>query len=265
MSSPKFPYTHALVTGASSGIGAALCRHLDQVGIAHITLVARRRKRLEQLASSLGCSTTVIQADLNDELDRQAVLDQASTVDLLVNNAGFGSFGSFANSEVKRQLDMVSLNCQVPLHLTSAILPQMISAGRGCVVNIASGSAFQPMPYMSTYGATKSFLLHWSEGIREELRGTGVNVIAICPGTIDTEFAKSSAIPLQDIPAAALVTGSLDSLTTAIISGIQNDRGVVVPGLGNFLGSLSTRFAPRLIVRKLIAATMVGAAKQLDG
>lgn len=263
MPQSNFPYRHALVTGASSGIGAALCRQLDQLGIEEITLVARRADLLESLSKELGCASTVIQADLLDETARQAVIKQSATVDLLVNNAGFGSFGPFGDADLQRQMDMVTLNCQAPLHLTSGLLPQMIARQNGCIVNISSGTAFQPMPYMSTYAATKSFLLHWSEGLREELQGAGVRVIAVCPGTIKTEFAQASAIPLQDIPAATFVTGSMNALIAAIIAAIKNDKGVVVPGLGNFLGSMSTRFTPRIVVRKALAFSLASAVKLL--
>ena len=264
MPQSNFPYRHALVTGASSGIGAALCRHLDRVGIEKITLVARRVEMLQKLAQDLKCATSIIQANLLDEADRKAVIEASGTVDLLVNNAGFGSFGPFADAPLNRQMDMITLNCQAPLHLTSNLLPQMIAERHGCIVNISSGTAFQPMPYMSTYAATKSFLLHWSEGLREELQGMGVRVIAVCPGTIDTEFATASDIPLHDIPAVSMVTGSMDSLTGAIISAITKDRGVIVPGLGNFIGSMSSRFTPRFVVRKALAFSLRPAVRLLS-
>ncbi|MGB0638371.1 MAG: SDR family NAD(P)-dependent oxidoreductase [Myxococcota bacterium] len=261
MPNVKFPYRHALVTGASSGIGASLCQALDLAGIETITLVARRLDRLEKVAAGLSCSTRIIKTDLQD---LNARVEQMETVDLLVNNAGFGSFGRFANADVEHQLDMVNLNCQAPLHLTGAVLPRMVRESHGCIVNISSGTAFQPMPYMSTYAATKSFLLHWSEGLREELLGTGVRVVAICPGTIHTEFAETSKVPLAAIPGARLVTGSMSDLVGAIMAGITKDKGVVIPGIGNFLGSFSSRFAPRILVRKLLAASLASAAKMIE-
>jgi len=259
MSEQPFPYRTALVTGASSGIGAALAHRLAQVGVQRITLVARREARLRALADGLSCETSVLCADLMNPEDLSRVAHSAESVDLLVNNAGFGSFGPFYALDTDREIAMVELNCTVPLRLSAAALTGMRQRSHGCVVNIASGQAFQPMPFMSTYAASKAFLLHWTEGVREELHGTGVNMVTVCPGSIETEFNATARVP-ANFAAMRLVQGSMDGLMDATMDAILHNRGVVVPGLGNYLGTFSSRAFPRAWVRRVLAMVLGGPA-----
>jgi short-subunit dehydrogenase len=265
MSEADFPYQSALITGASSGVGRALAVALDKLGVQRIVLVARRQDALESLANQLRCEAVVCVADLSTDAGMALAKAELTGVDLLVNNAGFGSFGPFASLEPTREASMLRLNCEAPITLAGECLPGMVANGRGCVVNIASGMSFQPVPYMSTYAATKAFLLHWAEGVSAELSATGVRCVTICPGTIATGFADASAIPLDALPGVALVTCTLDSVIEATLRAIQDNTVVAVPGLGNRLSTFSSRFVPRAFIRWLMAAIMERGHRRISG
>src|SRR5437660_4891094 len=185
----------ALVTGASSGIGEAFARALAGRGD-DLVLVARSADRLEALAAELrarhGVRAEVIAADLADPAAPDAIAAELAArglaVDTLINNAGFGTHGEFAAQDAKRERDEVIVNAYAPLALTHALLPGMLARKHGEIVNVASTAAFQPVPYMATYGATKAFLLSFSEALAEEVRAHGVRVVALCPGQTDTAF-----------------------------------------------------------------------------
>lgn len=252
-------YYHALVTGASGGIGAALCRALDRAGVPEITLVARKRISLESIAADLKCKTNIVVADLTKPADLEAMLSDTAGVDLVINNAGIGDFGPFSEAPHDKIHGMMQLNCIAPVTIAAAIIPRMVEEGHGCVVNIASGMAFQPMPYMSTYAATKAFLLHWSEGISEEVRGSGVRVIAVCPGTVATGFAAAAGVPIDAIPGVSLVSHSMQAAVHAVLDAINKNTTVAVPGLGNRLGSIMAALSPRALVRRLLGIAMTRA------
>jgi short-subunit dehydrogenase len=262
MSNVDFPYQSVLITGASSGVGEALAIALDRLGVQRIVLVARRKAKLVSLAQRLNCATDLCVADLSTDEGMSKTIAALSDVDLLINNAGVGSFGLFSQLDADSEAAMVRLNCEAPLRLTGAILPTLVKNNHGCVVNIASGLAFQSMPYMSTYAATKAFLLHWSEGVSGELSGSDVRFVTICPGNINTEFAEASAIPLGKLPGVAWVTCTLIDVVDATISAIYKNKTVSVVGLGNKIGGLSSRLAPRWIVRRIMAVLM-GRSHQL--
>jgi hypothetical protein len=155
--------------------------------------------------------------------------------------------------------DMMQLNCIAPVTIAAAIIPRMVAEGHGCVVNIASGMACQPMPYMSTYAATKAFLLHWSEGISEEVRGTGVRVIAVCPGTVATDFAATAGVPIDAIPGVSLVSHSMQTAVQSVLAAIDENAAVAIPGLGNRFGTILAALSPRALVRRLLGITMARA------
>ena len=192
----------AVVTGASSGIGEAYARDLAAKG-RDLVLLARRRERLESLAAELhelhGVSVRVAPCDLADHAGRAAAMAQIDDLgrapEVLVLNAGFTSYGAFADLPAAREVEMVELNCLGVLELMRHKLPAMRAAGRGAVVIVSSAAAWQPMPFMATYAATKSFELTLAEGVREELRGTGVCVVAVLPGPVPTEFGASGGVP----------------------------------------------------------------------
>ncbi len=182
----------ALVTGASAGIGVALARELAAGGT-NLVLTARRMDRLAKLARELASahkiSAEIIAADLSQPNAPGEILAftlaKKMEIELLINNAGFGNYGEFANSDTKRLLDMVQVNCAAVVHLTRLYLPAMVKRGRGDVLIVASTASFQAVPYLSTYAATKAFDLLLAEGLAEEMKPYGIRVCALCPGSTE--------------------------------------------------------------------------------
>ena len=185
----------ALVTGASSGIGEQFARQLAARGH-DLVLVARREDRLEALAAELPTEAQVIPCDLGvDAAALPGRVDELGVeVDLLVNNAGFGSYGRFWEIEEGVDAEMVRVNCEAVVTLTRAFLPAMVRRGRGGVITVASVSGVQPLPYTATYSASKAFALRFTEALNEELRGSGVRCLAVNPGPVPTEWDKRSGI-----------------------------------------------------------------------
>ena len=181
----------ALVTGASSGLGEQFARQLSARGH-DVILVARRRERLERIASELLGEARVVPFDLAaDAAGLKPKLDeQGLAVDLLVNNAGFGNYGRFTEIDPARDAAQVRLNCEAVVTLTHAFLPPMVERGRGGIINVASTAGLQPIPYEAVYAATKAFALSFTEALWEELRGTGVRVLAVNPGPVPTEWQE---------------------------------------------------------------------------
>ena len=244
----------ALITGASAGLGVEFARQLSRRGHA-LVLAARRKDRLEALASELG-NARALAADLS-EADSAArlVADLESAgeqVEVLVNNAGFGLIGRFAELDAKRQRQMIDLNVGTLADLCRAIAPQMVERRSGAILNLASTAAFQPGPNMAVYFATKAFVLSFTEALHEELKPHGVRVSCLCPGPTRTEFGEvagfggSGLFDRTAMDAPEVVTAGLD--------GLDQNRAVVVPGLVNKIGAASTRFAPRSVVRRIAGA-----------
>src|SRR3954469_14186877 len=250
----------SLVTGASSGIGAAIAKELASRGHA-LALVARREERLRTLATELtsdhGVATEVIAADLGDPAGRERVADELRSrgrvVEVLVNNAGFGHQADFATSPRERMLEMVKINVESVIDLTSRFLPGMVDRGRGSVINIASMAAFQPLPGSAVYAATKSFVLSFSEAIRTELRGSGVTVTAVCPGPVKTEFTEVAGFGGVEERTPGAVWMSPEDLAKHAIDGAAGDRRVVVPGVINRAGALAGQHSPRALALPLIS------------
>ena len=228
------PPSTALVTGASSGIGLEIAKALAARGHG-VTLVARRAERLEQLASELrdahGIRAEVVPTDLADReaTDRLVaeVEQRGLTVDVLVNNAGFGIYVPFAESDVERELEQLEVLVRAVVQLDAAYLPKMVQRGRGAIINVASTAGFQALPGNGTYAACKSFVLLHSEALHQEVKGTGVSVTAVCPGPVRTEFQETSE-PTFDMPGVAWVSAervAQDSLRAA-----DRGRRVVIPG-----------------------------------
>lgn len=179
----------ALITGASSGIGDQFARQLARRGY-ELILVARRRDRLEQLAEQVASSAHVIECDLASEADKLAdkVETLGADVDLLVNNAGFGLRGHFLEFDAEREAEMVRVNCEAVVRLTHAFVPGMVERGRGGVITVASTAGMQPLPYETTYAASKAFAISFMEALSMELRGTGVRALVVNPGPVKTEW-----------------------------------------------------------------------------
>jgi short-subunit dehydrogenase len=249
----------ALVTGASSGIGAAIARELAGRGHA-LTLVARREERLRSLATELadehGTDVEVIACDLADPAERERLHSQASArgrwVEILVNNAGFGSRGDFVSSDRARQVEMVRTNVEAVVDLTGRFLPGMVRRGRGTILNVASVAAFQPIPGTAVYAASKSFVLSFSEAIRTELRGTGVGVTAVCPGPIKTEFTDAAGMGGVEDTTPGLIWMTAEDLARHAVNGAERGRRVVVPGGLNQATALAGQHSPRAVALPLI-------------
>jgi hypothetical protein len=247
----------ALVTGGSRGIGYELARLLAADGY-DLVLVARDRERLreagEALAAEHGVAVTAVVKDLADPAatDRiETVLDERGIeVDVLVNNAGFGTYGPFVGSDREAELDQIRVNVAAVTELTHRLLPRMVERGAGRVLNVASTAAFQPGPLMATYYATKAYVLSFSEALAEETRGTGVTVTALCPGPTETAFHERA-----DMEASRLLSfGVADAASVAErgYRGMQRGETVVVPGLRNRLLARAVGLLPRSTVRSLV-------------
>jgi uncharacterized protein len=249
----------ALVTGASSGIGAALARELASRGYS-IALAARREERLRSLATDLsgehGVSAEVIAADLGDPAGRDQMAEDLRTrgrsVEVLVNNAGFGHQADFATSPRERMVEMVRVNVEAVVDLTSRFLGPMVERGRGSVINVASIGAFQPLPGSAVYGASKAFVLSFSEAIRTELRGSGVSVTAVCPGPVRTEFTEAAGIPGVEDRTPGIAWMSAQDIARNAIDGAADDKRVVVPGMLNRASALAGQHSPRAVALPLI-------------
>jgi uncharacterized protein len=249
----------ALVTGASSGIGTAMARELASRGYA-ITLVARREERLRSLAADLtsehDVAAEVIAADLGDASERDRLQDElrksGRSVEVLVNNAGFGHQADFATSPRDRMVEMVQVNVEAVVDLTSRFLGPMVERGRGSIINIASTGSFQPLPGSAVYGASKAFVLSFSEAVRTELRGSGVTVTAVCPGPVRTEFTSAAGVPGVEDRTPGIVWMSAEDIARHAVDGAAHDKRVVVPGMLNRAGALAGQHSPRAIALPLI-------------
>jgi short-subunit dehydrogenase len=244
----------ALVTGASSGIGAALARQLAARG-AHLILVARRRDRLDALAREIvagtGVTVDVLAADLGTREGLQTVVDAVDNrvVDIVVNNAGAGWIGSFVDAPAARQLEIVDVNCRAVVGLTRAVLPGMIARRHGRIVPIASVAGFLPGPRASVYYASKAFVVSHAEALRHELAGTGVGVTLVAPGPVATEFQRSAGVTGS---MGGAVQMSDAEVAAATVAGIEQDRFLVVPGAGNALLVALSSLVPRRLAAALV-------------
>jgi short-subunit dehydrogenase len=236
----------ALVTGASAGIGAALARELAGHG-AKLILTARRKERLEALAAELrakGTEVRIVVADLNDPGAPQQIYDATegagSTVDILVNNAGLGQFGEFYLSPMEQELSQVRVNCEAVVQLSRLFVPRMVERRRGWVLVVASTASFQPIPYLTTYAATKVFDRFFAQGLAAEVARFGVKVTALCPGITDTEFidvARASVFKSRGMQPAAEVA------RLAVVALARGQR-TIIPKFGSRLTALLVPFFP---------------------
>lgn len=246
--------SRALITGASSGLGEEFARQLAARGV-DLVLVARRRDRLEAVAAELPVDVEVLPADLTDPGQRATVEARLAAadgpVDLLVNNAGFGAYGPFVDIPVDRYGQMLELNVVALTRLAHAVLPGLLARDRGGIINVASTAAFQPDPFGATYGATKAYVRSLSEALYEEVRGSGVHIMAFCPGVTSTEFQDAAGIDASDVPLG--VTMACSPVVAAGLADFARGRVVSVPGLLNRLGALSAELAPSAVSRRASA------------
>lgn len=248
----------ALVTGASTGIGYALAKRFAEGGY-DLVIIARNQARLDEVAAELedayGVSVTVLAMDLAarsapDEVFR--FLQGASlTIDVLVNNAGFGFRGPFAQEEVANALEMIQLNVTALVHLTGLLLPGMLERRNGKILNVGSTASYQPGPFMAVYYATKAFVLHFSEAIGHELRGTGVTVTALNPGPTESEFHHRASDSVPNLMRRGM---AMDARRVAEVGydALMKGRSVVIPGFKNNVLSVGPRFLPRSVVLRVV-------------
>jgi uncharacterized protein len=241
----------AVVTGASSGIGRAFALELVRQGHP-VLLVARRRDRLEEVARDIvagGGRAEVLDADLGSAAGVDAVVDRAIALGgagVLINDAGFGRSGSFAEIPLAEALAEISVNVTALVALTRRLLPLMLARGRGRIINLASIVSFMPTPYFAVYGATKAFVLHFTEALAYELRGTGVRVLAACPGVVKSEFAAvASAEQLE----RRLPVLSPETVARTSLRAVDSRRVVRVIGVVTKILAFLPRISPRALVR----------------
>jgi len=252
---PRSDWTYrgrwALVTGASAGIGEAFARLLAGRGM-NVALAARREDRLRRLADEIGRAhrvhTLVLPVDLARESGAEALWVAATAgarqIHLLVNNAGFGLKGPFAELSLERQAEMVRVNCLAPLELAHHALRHMRGQGGG-IVNVASVAGFQPIPLMATYAASKAFLLAFSEALTEEGREHGVRVVVVNPGPVKTEFQEVAGTEVRDRAPGLL---SAEQIVEAALAGLEAGKRTVTPGLFNRVSTTAARIAPHSLV-----------------
>ena len=258
----------ALITGASGGIGYELSKLFAQDGY-DLVLVARNKQKLEELANKLkknfGVSAKVISKDLSVAASPQEIFDElyqeSIHIAILVNNAGFGGCGHFSGTNLKNELDMIQVNLVSLTHLTKLFLPGMLEQGSGKILNVGSTGSFVPVPLEAVYGATKAYVLSFSEAIAEELEGTGVTVTALCPGPTHTGFAKRAQ--MEDARMFKFGFGIMNAETVAEIGyrGLMKGNRVVIPGIFNRLQMFLIKFTPGKIVAKLTKYQMSGGTK----
>lgn len=238
----------ALITGASSGIGSDMARILSEKGY-DLILVARNKKKMDLLAKELKTNVEIIPMDISSTYNCTQLYNQVKkkNIDILINNAGFGLFGEFNQTKLDKELDMIELNIKTVHALTKLFLKDFIKKDKGYILNVASSAAFMPGPLMSTYYATKAYVLHLTESINEELRRNKSNVYigALCPGPVNTNFNKVAGVSFN--------LSSLESYDVAeyAIKKMLKKKVVIVPGTKIKLGIFALRLVPRNIVRKI--------------
>lgn len=242
----------ALVTGATGGLGRAFAAGLADRGF-NLILTARREAELKQLAKDLceryGSRVIVMPADLGNPTDRVRLLEELAgyRVDLLLNNAGFGDLAEVVDADPTRLSQMIEVNCQALVELTAAVLPEMNERGRGTIINVASTAAFQPIPSLAVYAATKSFVTSFTQALAAECRPHGIRVLAICPGPTETGFFEaagdSDAMSMRRTPEQVVATTfkALDRST----------KSVVIDGLVNRSIAWTASLMPKQIVLPL--------------
>ena len=247
----------ALVTGASSGIGADIARVLARRGAA-LVLVARRADPLHRLAEELGqaCGVTVKvhPADLADAADRAALGGAMEGVDILVNNAGLGVYGPFADAPWEQIRRMLEVNVVALSELTHLALPGMRRAGWGRIMQVSSIAAFQPTPSYAGYGATKAQVLSFGVALNHELRGSGVTCTTLCPGTTQTEFFDVAGQRMNRMQRASVMTS--EAVARIGVDGMLRRSPVVIAGRANALSALGGRMLPPVLAARIAARLM---------
>lgn len=258
-------WTRALVTGASAGIGEAFARQLAARGT-HLVLVARSRQRLEsfarQLADAHGVGTEVLAVDLatSDGVAQvEARLRQTTDlVDLLVNNAGFGTGGRFDTLDAQREVIEIRLNVLAVMRLTHAALAAMNERGAGGIINVSSNAAWQPVPYMATYGGTKAFVSSFTQAIHQEARGSGVHVTVVEPGFTRTRFQEVAGVDHHTSRLPDVVRRDPSEVASIALEGVRRNRARVIPGWVNKVSGGLSSVSPSAVGRKVAGRLFEG-------
>lgn len=250
----KAPFSYALVTGASSGIGEAIAHKLGKAGVGMV-LVARRKDRLDAIASRYA-NVEVLPADLTTDAGLYAVLERLRdttrpTVELVVNNAGFGTSGSFAQAEPERLSREISLNINALTRISHEAVRQMQPRGHGYLLNVSSIASFQPGPDLAVYAATKAFVTSLTEALYEELRGSGIRVTALCPGLTHTEFQSISNTSGLESKFPEFAWMSADDVARDGLRAVAEGKAICVPGLVNKSLAMVSTFTPRGLARRI--------------
>jgi short-subunit dehydrogenase len=254
------PSSTAVVTGASSGIGADIARELASRGYG-VTLVARREDKLHALAAELDgdVRVEVIACDVADADARAGLLDEIAnrglTVDVLVNNAGIGTLGAVAKSDVADEIAQIRVNVEAVIDLTTRAVQQMVPRGRGAILNVGSTAGFHPFPGQAGYAATKAFVRSYTGALRAELAGSGVTVATLHPGPVRTEFLNSAGMDEKTFAAAFPKFLWMPSREVAKvgIDALEHDRGDVIAGLANRISTGLTELLPKRLLLPLLA------------
>lgn len=248
----------ALITGASSGIGKVFAQELAS-SQTNLILVARSQDKLEKLADDLQSrfqvQTNIIVQDLTEDNACQTVFEKVKEkglkVDLLVNNAGFGDYGAFSERSLPKQTAMIQLNITALVELTHLFLPLMIEQKQGKIINVASIAAFQPLPYLSVYAATKAFVLSFSEALWAENKDQGIKVLALCPGPTESEFFQAAEFP-QEFEGKGTLTSAETVVKEALAALDKNQSNLVTGGIANNLIVNLPRFFPRELITSAV-------------
>ena len=252
-----------LITGASGGIGEELAKLFAAKGD-DLVLASRSGEKLERLATSLRAAHRVRVEGLPIDLStpaapgevRSFLESKGFSIDVLVNNAGFGTFGPFAESDPETELAQIQLNVATLTHLTRLLLPEMVARGRGRILNVASTAAFQPGPFMAVYYATKAYVLSFSEALANELRGSGVSVTCLCPGPTRTGFMARAKMGNPEILSKKSVMMEAEAVARRGFDGLMKGKRLVIPGILNKILAHSTRLGSRglsaSVVRRLM-------------
>lgn len=254
-----------LITGASSGIGEAFARKLATLGH-NLLLVARSEDKLTMLCNALGRINSIraqyVAMDLSQNSAPARLFAETQqrqlTVDLLINNAGFGSTGDFSGLDLGRELNMIDLNIRALVELTHRFLVPMRERKSGAIINVASTAGFQPVPFMATYAATKAFVLSFSEALWDENRQFGIKVLALCPGVTETSFFAASQ--MQKPPAR--ITQTPEDVVDTALRGLKRGRSHIISGLPNYLMIQSERLVPRSLIARMAGMVLRSQAQE---
>ena len=256
----------AIVTGASSGIGAEIARELVRRGHG-VTLVARSADKLADLAvelSAKGVRAEVLATDLSDRAARAGLLDRVTELGLvpsiLVNNAGLSTVGPISKSDPDAEMNMIEVDVVAVADLCSRFLPGMVERGAGGVLNVASTAAFQPLPGQAGYGGCKAFVLSYTRSLGGELRGTGVSATALCPGPVDTGFGETAGFSKEDAEAAlpSFMWESAEAVAKCGVEALDKARPVAIPGQANRAAAMFAHLTPKALLVPLLASRHPG-------